>query len=179
MNVWVYKVNSHRPGLATGWHFDNFFGSRRERPCPMGGREWIRSPQSWARLRRVRAGDLFLCYQSDERKIYGLARSACSGYESLTGSGIYDSVDFQARGLRLKVPVPVAHPSTRPLFGHVAAFCVPSRGTIHALRRDEAKAILALLVRFNPGQRAAIAGYAKQAVARVGEMGTQTKARRK
>ena len=161
MNAWVYKVNSRRPGLATGWHFDNFFRSRARRPCQMGGREWIRSPQSWARLRQVRAGDLFLCYQSDERKIYGLARSAGSGYESLTGSGIYDSVDFQASGLRLDVPIPVAHPSTRAIFGHVAAFCVPSRGTIHALRRDELRAILALLGRFNPKQRKTIGLYAK------------------
>ena len=160
MNAWVYKVNSRRPGLATGWHFDRFFRSRRKTPYDMGGHEWIRSPQSWARLRLVRADDLFICYQSDERKIYGLARSAGPGYESLAGSGIFDSVDFKTGGLRLEVPVPVAHRTTRLVFQHVAAFRVPSRGTIHALRRDELREILRLLARFNPGQRIAIELFA-------------------
>jgi hypothetical protein len=160
MKAWVYKVNSRRPGLATGWHFDRFFRSRRKRPHDMGGREWIRSPQSWARLRQVRSGDLFVCYQSDERKIYGLARSAGPGYESLAGSGIFDSVDFLPGGLRLAVPVPVAHATTRHVFRHVAAFRVPSRGTVHALRADELRAILSLLGRFNPAQRTAIGSFA-------------------
>lgn len=160
MNAWVYKVNSRRPGVVRGWHFDRFFLSRRKRPYDMGGRECIRSPQSWARLRRVRTDDLFLCYQSDERKIYGLARTAGSGYESLPGSGIFDSVDFQPGGLRLETPVPVAHRTTRPLFQHVAAFRVPSRGTVHALRADELRAVLRLLARFNPGQASAIERFA-------------------
>jgi hypothetical protein len=153
MRAWVYKVNSRRPGSHTGWHFDRFFRSRRRRPYDMGGREWIRSPMSWARLRRVRPGDLFLCYQSDERKIYGLARSAGPGYESLEGSGIFDSVDFLPGGLRLAVPVPVAHSTTRAVFRHVAAFTVPSRGTVHALRRDELRAVLNVMTNFNPAQR--------------------------
>jgi hypothetical protein len=147
MNAWVYKVNSRRPGLATGWHFDRFFRSRRKTSHDMGGHEWIRSPQSWARLRLVRENDLFVCYQSDERKIYGLARAAGGGYESLPGSGIFDSVDFRPGGLRLAFPVPVA-------------FRVPSRGTIHALRRDELRAILRLLARFNPEQESAIERFA-------------------
>lgn len=159
MNAWVYKVNSRRPGLVTGWHFDRYFRSRRKRPYDMGGHEWIRSPQSWARLRQVRSGDLFLCYQSDERKIYGLARSAGPGYESFQGSGIFDSVDFQPGGLRLAVPVPVAHATTRHLFRHVAAFRVPSRGTIHPLGADELRAVLRLLARFNPEQRTALRSF--------------------
>lgn len=156
MNAWVYKVNSRRPGAFTGWHFDRYFRSHRRAPQSMGGREWIRSPQSWARLRRVRRGDLFLCYQSDERKLYGLARAAGAGYESLPGSGIFDSVDFQPRGLRLRTPVPVTHPAARGVFQHVGAFIVPSRGTIHPLRRDELRAILRALAEFNPSQRNAI-----------------------
>jgi hypothetical protein len=160
MNAWVYKVNARRPGAFTGWHFDRYFRSRRRAPHQMGGREWIRSPQSWARLRRVRCDDLFLCYQSDERKIYGLARAASAGYESLPGSGRFDSVDFQSGGLRLAMPVPVAHPGTRAVFQHIAAFTVPSRGTIHWLHRDEFRAILRALVKFNPFQRNAIERFA-------------------
>ncbi len=160
MNAWVYKVNSRRPGRYTGWHFDRFFRSRNRGPQEMGGHEWIRSPLSWARLRRVRAGDLFVCYQSDERKIYGLARAASAGYESLAGSGIFDCVDFQPKGLRLAMPVPVAHRRTRPVFRHVRAFTVPSRGTIHPLGRDELRAILSLLADFNPTEKAAIHRFA-------------------
>ena len=76
MRAWVYKVNSRRPGRLTGWHFDQYFRYRGQQPYEMGGEGWIRSPQSWAHLRRVRRNDLFLCYQSDERRIYGLARAA-------------------------------------------------------------------------------------------------------
>ena len=126
----------------------------------MGGHDWIRSPQSWAWLKRVRANDLFLCYQSDERKIYGLTRAAGEGYESLSGSGIFDSVDFQPAGLRLSIPVPVAHRSTMSVFRNIPAFTVPSRGTIHTLRADEFRVILAVLTQFNPLQKSAIAVFA-------------------
>ena len=162
MNSWVYKVNSRRPGRYTGWHFDRYFCSRSRRPCEMGGREWIRSPLSWARLRHVRSGDLFICYQSDERKIYGLARAAGPGYESLPGSGIFDAVDFRPGGLRLGEPVPVAHRTTRRVFGYIRAFTVPSRGTIHSLARDELRAILAVLADYNPRQKNVILRFVAQ-----------------
>lgn len=162
MNAWVYKVNSRRPGRHTGWHFDRYFRSRRHRPYDMGGREWIRSPMSWARLRRVSPGDLFLCYQSDERKVYGLALAAGRGYESLPGSGIFDSVDFLPGGLRLATPVPVAHRTTRNVFRHIRAFTAPSRGTVHALGRDELRAVLGVLADFNPGQKNKIRRFASR-----------------
>jgi hypothetical protein len=128
----------------------------------MGGREWIRSPLSWARLRQVRRGDVFLCYQCDERRIYGLARAATSGYESLPGSGVYDSVDFEPGGLRLRSPVDVRSPDAREVFRHVRAFSVPSRGTIHALAADELRAVLSQLAAFNPEQKRAIVAFAKR-----------------
>ena len=152
MRAWVYKVNSKRPGKCTGWHFDRYFGYRGRKPYDMGGHDWIRSPQSWARLRRVRRGDLFVCYQADERRIYGLARAASDGYESLPGSGIFDSVDFAPRGLRLGTPVQVTRAAVRQVFAHIRAFTVPSRGTIHALARDELGALRRALVESNPRQ---------------------------
>lgn len=175
MRAWVYKVNSRRPGRYTGrprqsprrmrgrrgWHFDRYFSAKRSRkPYDMGGREWIRSPQSWARLRQVRRGDLFVCYQADERRIYGLARAATGGYESLAGSGRFDSIDFAPRGLRLKRPVSVEHPEARAVFRHIRAFTVPSRGTIHALAKDESRAVLAALATFNPEQRRELQAFA-------------------
>ena len=161
MKKWVYKVNSHRPGKLTGWHMDDYFLSRSRKPERMGGDDWIRSPQSWARLKLVRAGDLFLCYQSDERKIYGLARAASDGYESLPGSGRFNCVDFRAGGLRLTEPVNLARPEHRDVFGHVGAFTVPSRGTIHALAADEFRAIMTVLMATNPAQAAQIRAFVK------------------
>ncbi|HVB33290.1 MAG TPA: hypothetical protein VNJ52_02785 [Patescibacteria group bacterium] len=162
MNCWVYKVNSRRfPGTA-GWHFDRYFRRPRRRPYKMGGRRWIRSPQSWARLRRVQAGDLFLCYQSDERKIYGLALAAGPGYESLPGSEVFDSVDFRPGGLRFAVPVPVAHPATMAVFRNIPAFTVPSRGTIHPIRLDELRAIIAMALRLNPPQKGAVEEFVRR-----------------
>jgi hypothetical protein len=120
MRAWVYKVNSRRPGRFTGWHFDQYFRYRGRKPYDMGGHDWIRSPQSWARLRRVRRGDLFVCYQADERRIYGLARAASDGYESLPGSGIFDSVDFAPRGLRQN-SVQVTQAAVREVFAHIRA----------------------------------------------------------
>lgn len=170
MRVWVYKVNSRRPGKFTGWHFDQYFHARRRRPIDMGGRDWIRSAQSWQRLRRVRRGDLFVCYQSDERKIYGLARAATDGYESLPGlsraksrgSDRYDSVDFvpPTRGgaLRLKNLVDVR----QPVFRHLRAFAVPSRGTIHALAADEWRALLREILACNPEQRRSIQSFVRR-----------------
>jgi hypothetical protein len=159
MNIWVYKVNSRRRAGPPAWHFNRFFHSVRRGPYELGGREWIRSPQSWARLREVRTNDLFVCYQSDERKIYGFARAAGPGYESLRGSGIFDSVDFRPGGFRLKAPLPVALRSTAAIFRNIPAFTVPSRGTIHGLRRDELRAIAKIAIRWNPSQAEAIAAY--------------------
>ena len=165
MHAWVYKVNSKRPGLFTGWHFGQYFQYRDAKPYDMGGRDWIRSPLSWARLRRVRRGDLFICYQADERRIYGLARAASDGYESLPGSGLFDCVDFVApkRGgaLRLATPVGVNRPPARALFQHIRAFTVPSRGTIHALAADELRALLRELIALNPAQGVAIRSFAE------------------
>lgn len=161
MKKWVYKVNSKRPGKLTGWHFDDYFLSRRRTPERMGGDGWIRSPQSWQRLRQVRKGDLFVCYQSDERRIYGLARAASDGYESQPDSGHYNCVDMLPGGLRLEEPVNLARPEQREVFGHIAAFTVPSRGTIHALATDEFRALIRELIAANPKQAAAIRAFCK------------------
>ncbi len=161
MKKWVYKVNSHRPGKLTGWHFDRYFGYRGRQPQGMGGDGWVRSPQSWARLRQVRKGDLFVCYQSDERSIYGLARAASDGYETLAGSGRFNRVDFASGGLRLDAPLNLARPAQREIFGHIRAFTVPSRGTIHALAADEFRALLGELIAANPRQASAIRAFVK------------------
>lgn len=117
------------------------------------------SPLSWQRLRKVRAGDLFICYQSDERRIYGLARAATAGHEQRLGSGRFNCVAFQPRGLRLRRPVDVSAPAVRRLFSHVRAFTVPSRGTIHVLASDEWRQVLRTLIGANPQQRSALSRF--------------------
>ena len=161
MRAWVYKVNSRGPGGIRDWHFNRYFRYRGRRAYSMGGPKRIRSPQSWAHLSRVRAGDLFVCYQTDERKIYGLARTAGAGKASEEGSGRYDSIDFQARGLGLQVPVDVRRPEVRERFRHIGAFTVPSRGTIHALAKDELRALLRALISSNPSQKDTIRSFAR------------------
>ena len=156
MRAWVYKVNARRPGSLTGWHFDHYFRYRGRKPYEMGGGGWIRSPLSWAHLKRVRKGDLFVCYQSDQRRIYGLARAAGDGYEELPGSGEYNCIDLAPRGLRLNKPVNVTAPAYRAVFAHVRAFTVPSRGTIHRLVADEFRYLLRALLAENPEQCQAI-----------------------
>ena len=125
----------------------------------MGGSGWIRSPQSWARLARVRRGDLFVCYQTDERKVYGLARAATRGYETEPGSGRFNAVDFMPRGFRLDTPVDVRWPGVRELFRHIRAFTVPSRGTVHSLAADELKALIRALALYNPNQKSSLAAF--------------------
>ncbi len=162
MRAWVYKVNARRPGIFTDWHFDRYFRYRGRNPHEMGGSEWIRSPMSWAHLKRVRREDLFVCYQSDERRIYGLARAAGHGYEELPGSGQYNCVDFAPQGLRLKKPLDVTAPAHRTVFSHVRAFTVPSRGTIHPLAADELRYVLRALATENPEQRQVIATWRRR-----------------
>lgn len=162
MRTWVYKVNARRPGRLTGWHFDHYFRYRGERPYSMGGQGWIRSPLSWERLKHVRKGDLFVCYQSDERRIYGLAIAATPGYEELPDSGRFNCVDFEPGGLRLRRPVHVAAPQHRAVFAHVGAFTVPSRGTIHALAADETRYVLGALIAENAKQREAIQAWLRR-----------------
>ncbi len=152
MRTWVYKINAR----LTGGHCDNYFRYRGRRPYEMGGTDWIRSPQSRTHLRRVRRGDIFICYQTDERRIYGLGRAFTRGYESLPGSGRFDSVDFYANGLRLVNPVDVR----QPVFRHIGAFAARSRGTIHPLATDEWRAMLARLIAANPKQKRAILAFA-------------------
>ena len=149
----MYKVNSRRPDGRKAWHFDRYFSYRGRKPFPMGGTGWIRSPQSWSRLARVRKGDLFVCYQSDERRVYGLTRAAGRGYETEPGSGRPNAVDFAPRGLRLRTPVDVRWKPVRELFRHIRAFTVPSRGTVHSLTPDELRELLRALARYNPAQK--------------------------
>ena len=161
MPVWVYKVNSRKPDGGRDWHFDAYFNYRGREVFRMGGTGRIRSPMSWARLARVRKGDIFVCYQTDERKIYGFARTTGPGHESIKGSERFDSVPFNPGGIRLDKPVDVRWKECRELFQHIGAFTVPSRGTIHSLAPDEFRCLVSAVIKFNPKQAAKIRSYLK------------------
>ena len=162
MPAWVYKVNSRKPDGGRDWHFDTYFNYRGRKAFRMGGTGRIRSSMSWARLARVQKGDIFVCYQTDERKICGFARTAGPGHESIDDSGRFDSVLFTSRGIRLDNPVDVRWKECREQFQHIGAFTVPSRGTIHSLAPDEFRALVSVTIEFNPNQAAKIRSYLKR-----------------
>jgi hypothetical protein len=146
MRVWVFKVNTRR-----GWEFDDYFRSRQRCPYPMGDEGWIRSVLSLRYLREeVKRGDLFLCYETDRKRMVGLARAASDGRDVGMGS----LVDFCApqRAIRLENPL-----HRRPDLDHILAF-TPSRGrgTVQGIDPDEFSYLRRRILRKNPRQKSAL-----------------------
>jgi hypothetical protein len=146
MNVWVFKINTKR-----GWEFDNYFRSRARGPYEMGDEGWIRSASSLRYLREeVKEGDLFLCYESDRKRVVGLARAASDGRDVGLGS----LIDFcpPRDAVRFENPL-----TRKPDLDHILAF-TPSRGrgTVQKIDLDEFSRLRRLMLRKNPGQRKAL-----------------------
>lgn len=141
-NVWVYKVNTKR-----GWEFDQYFRSRRRKPYPMASAGWIRSASSLRYLREeVKRGDLFLCYETDRKRVVGLARAAADGRDLGPGS----LLDFcpPGRAVRLKNPL-----ARRPDLDHILAFSPHrGRGTVQRIDADEFARLRRIILRKNLGQ---------------------------
>lgn len=142
-NVWVYKINTRR-----GWEFDNYFNSRERKPYGMGDAGWIRSASSRRYLREeVKRGDFFLCYETNRRRLVGLARAASNGRD--VGAG--PLVDFcpPRQAIRLNVPL-----KRRSALDHIAAFTPQrGRGTIQKIAGDEFRSLRARILRKNPTQK--------------------------
>ncbi|MBI1984025.1 MAG: hypothetical protein HYS61_07495, partial [Acidobacteria bacterium] len=82
MRVWVFKVNTRR-----GWEFDEYFRSRTRGTFEMGDEGWIKSASSLRYLREeVKRGDLFLCYETDRKRVVGVARAGSDGRDVGMGS---------------------------------------------------------------------------------------------
>lgn len=146
MRVWVFKINTRR-----GWKFDQYFRSRCRGRYEMGDDGWIRSASSLRYLREdVKAGDLFLCYETDRKQLIGLARAVSDGRDRGMGS----LIDFCSpqKAIRLKNPL-----KRRPDLDHILAF-TPSRGrgTVQKIDPDEFACLRRRILSKNPAQKVAL-----------------------
>ena len=146
MNVWVFKINTKR-----GWEFDQYFRSRARQPYEMGDEGWIRSASSLRYLREeVKRGDFFLCYETDRKRVLGVARAASDGRDVGMGS----LVDFcpPRDAVRFENPL-----KRKPDLEHILAFTPHrGRGTVQKIDRDEFGRLRRLMLHRNPGQAKAL-----------------------
>lgn len=116
----------------------------------MGGGGWIRSAASLRYLREdVKRGDVFLCYETDRKRLVGLARAASDGRDDGMGRAF---IHFCAppRAIRFDAPL-----NRKPDLDHILAFTPQrGRGTVQPIARDEYRVILARIRRANPSQTA-------------------------
>lgn len=144
--VWVFKVNTRR-----GWKFDEYFRSRARGTFEMGDEDWIKSASSLRYLREeVKRGDLFLCYETDRKRMVGVARAASDGRDVGMGS----LVDFCAP----RQAVRLEHPLTRcPDLDHILAFSPQrGRGTVQKIDPDEFARLRRVILAKNPRQGEAL-----------------------
>jgi len=155
MNVWVFKINTKR-----GWEFDCYFRSRGRGPYEMGDEGWIKSASSLRYLREeVKKGDLFLCYETDRKRVVGVARAASDGRDVGMGS----LVDFCSP----RQAVRFENPLTRhPDLDHILAFTPHrGRGTVQRIDRDEFARLRRAMLRRNPGQAKALGSLLQECIA--------------
>lgn len=142
----MFKVNTRR-----GWEFDEYFRSRTRGIFEMGDEGWIRSASSLRYLREeVKRGDLFLCYETDRKRMVGVARAASDGRDVGLGS----LVDFcpPREAVRLQNPL-----TRRPDLDHILAFSPHrGRGTVQKIDPDEFARLRRVILRKNPRQAHAL-----------------------
>jgi hypothetical protein len=146
MKVWVFKINTKR-----GWEFDQYFRSRARGTYALGDEGWIRSASSLRYIREeVKAGDVFLCYEVDRKRVVGMALAAADGRDTGLGS----LLDFcpPRQAVRLKNPL-----ARHPDLDHILAFSPQrGRGTVQKIERDELARLRRILLRKNPEQADAL-----------------------
>jgi hypothetical protein len=146
MNFWVFKINTQR-----GWEFDQYFRSRARGPYEMGDEGWIRSASSLRFLREeVKKGDLFLCYETDRKRVLGVARAASDGRDVGRGS----LIDFcpPRRAVRFQNPL-----TRKPDLDYILAFSPQrGRGTVQRIEADEFARLRRAMLRKNPKQEKAL-----------------------
>ncbi|MBI1941474.1 MAG: hypothetical protein HYS33_08215 [Acidobacteria bacterium] len=142
----MFKVNTRR-----GWEFDEYFRSRTRGVFEMGDEGWIKSASSLRYLREeVKRGDLFLCYETDRKRVVGVARAGSDGRDVGMGS----LVDFcpPREAVRLQNPL-----TRRPDLDHILAFSPHrGRGTVQKIDPDELARLRRVMLRKNPRQADAL-----------------------
>ncbi len=146
MKAWVFKINTKR-----GWEFDRYFRSRARGNYGMADERWIRSASSLRYLREeVKRGDLFFCYESDRKRVLGVAKAASDGRDMGMGSLIDFCPPHQA--VRLQNPL-----ARKPDLDHILAFTPQrGRGTVQKIEWDEFARLRRLVLRKNPRQAGAL-----------------------
>jgi hypothetical protein len=145
IRVWVFKINTKR-----GWEFEQYFRSRARGPVAMGDEGWIRSASSLRYLsEEVKKGDLFLCYETDRKRMVGVARAASDGRKrDLTHK--VSLVDFSPprEAVRLENPL-----TRHPDLDHILAFSPQrGRGTVQPIDPDEFARLRRIMLRRNSSQ---------------------------
>lgn len=133
------------------WHWSDFFRNPAEEGRNWGGREWIRSPVSWARIREMRRGDIVVAYQAGEG-IIGLACLASDGYPEIEG-GPYDTFDLAPFPIaRLHEPIPLFLVQQIPHARAHFEFLRIRHGTVFRITSEGFEALLRLIRSLNPDQ---------------------------
>jgi hypothetical protein len=146
LKVWVFKINTKR-----GWKFDQYFRSRTRRIYPMGDEGWIRSASSLRYFRqKIKRGDLFLCYEVDQKELVGVTRTASDGRDTGLGS----LVDFCPPDEAIRFENPL---DRKPDLDHILAFSPQrGRGTVQPIDADESRRLHRIMIQKNPAQKEAL-----------------------
>ncbi len=140
------------------WHWRDFFQNPIEEGRNWGGREWIRSPVSWARIREMRKGDIVIAYQAGEG-IIGLARLASDGYPEVPG-GPYDTFDLAPDPIVwLREPVPLFLVRQIPQARTHFEFLRVRHGTVFRVTPEGFEALIRLIQAINPEQIEALQAF--------------------
>jgi hypothetical protein len=147
-NFWW--VTARKQADRKGWHWDQYFGSRGDpaQAYDWGGPEWIRSPLSFANIKRMRIGDIVVAYQSGEG-ILGLVRLASAGYQHEVGRH-FDTFNLDRRhNIRLGSPIPLQVIRALPNAKQSFQFLKVGRGTVFAIERMGFGRLSRLMTAFN------------------------------
>jgi hypothetical protein len=145
--VWWVTAN-----MKSGWHWQNYFDNPQN-GLRWGGRRWIRSDVSRARIARMRRSDSVICYQAGEG-VVGFTRLKSSGYGIGKNPSRTDMFDLATSGsIQLSHPVPLSSVRALPSAKNIYEFLSIGRGTVFLVEPGGFERLIGLAVAFNPDSR--------------------------
>jgi predicted RNA-binding protein with PUA-like domain len=154
---WWVTASDLDPNRPVRW--EDFFEDPQDNHW--GGPDWIRAPQSIARIREMRAGDVVVCYQASRRMkgIVGLVYLETDGYQD-SKSRKYDSFDLCPSPIvRLNTPVPLRAIRRLPNAKKDIEFIRILRGTVFRITPTGFRKIRDLILKYNPKQSKEISRF--------------------
>ncbi len=135
------------------WHWDDILKDYTDpKKFEWGGEEWIKSPVSFARIKKMRRGDIAVAYQAKEGVI-GLGYLMSNGYQSPDGCN-YNTFDLKpSPRVRLNRPVPYAAIRESKNADRAIEFVRVNRGSVLGITPDGFDTLISLMVDFNPEQK--------------------------